>query len=570
MELIVLLELLLLGAVAPGPGDGGVAAPAASVAPTYAFVHVNVVPMDRERILADQIVVTRDGAVAALGDAASTPIPAGATVVDAHGAFLLPGFADLHTHAQHEDDLFLYVSQGVTTTLNLGLARSTFVTQTRARVAAGELIAPACFVAPLMNGPRGSDLPCATVEEAKRSVDLAHELGYEFIKVYNDLSTPLFHALCDEAHACGMAVVGHGVRAPGLQESFEAGQVMVAHAEEYLYTLLLSGRAGGAGVDASKIPEAVALTKEHDVFVVPNLSAYAEISRQWGKPDVVTGFLERPEIAFMRPFWRRAWRASDYAQRGGNLDGKLDFLRGFTKALHDGGVRLLLGTDSPDIPGVESGFSIHDDLAQLVASGLTPFQALECGTRIAGEFIGEFVPDAEPFGTIDIGQRADLLLVEKNPLEDVANVKGPLGVMVRGRWLPREELVRRLDEMKTRFAKMEACERAFLDEGAKSGFVAACERARRDRAGGAEVLLDEGTLGETATRLLRENGKRDDALALLGLDSELHPKSADAFERYGQALALADRNDEARASLSKALALDPKNPAAKRALAAGR
>lgn len=143
-----------------------------------------------------------------------------------------------------------------------------------------------------------------------------------------------------------------------------------------------------------------------------------------------------PEIRDMRPFWRRAWRDSDDAKRGGNLDGRLEFLRAFTKALHEGGVRLLLGTDSPDIPGVQAGFSIHDELAQLVLSGLTPFQALECGTRNAGEFIGEFVPDAEPFGTIAIGQRADLLLVEKNPLENVANVKAPLGVSAAG--LPRD------------------------------------------------------------------------------------------------------------------------------------
>jgi tetratricopeptide (TPR) repeat protein len=307
------------------------------------------------------------------------------------------------------------------------------------------------------------------------------------------------------------------------------------------------------------------------------------ISRQWGKPDVVAGFLQKPEIRVMRPFWRRAWADSDYAKRGGNLDGKLEFLRGFTKALHDGGVRLLLGTDSPDIPGVEAGFSIHDDLAQLVLSGLTPFQALECGTRIAGEFIGEFVPDAEPFGTIEIGQRADLLLVERNPLEDVANVRAPLGVMVRGRWLPREEIARRLDAMAARFTKMEACERAFLEEGTKSGFVAACDHVRAERAASTKgpalaaapatadpepACLDEETLGDTAARLLRENGKRDEALAVLALDVELHPDSTDALERQGQALALAGRDEESRASFSKVLALDPKNPAARGALAA--
>jgi tetratricopeptide (TPR) repeat protein len=547
----------------PGSGDPGRAPPPAPVA----FTHVNVVPMDRERVLEDQVAVTQDGAIAALGAAATTPIPAGAKVVDAHGAWLMPGLADLHTHAQEPDDLYLYVAHGVTTMLNLGLARPSFVTRTRARIQSGELLAPSCFVAPLMNGPRGSDLPCATVDEAKRSVQLAHELGYEFIKVYNDLSKPLFHALCDEAHAQGMTIVGHGVRAPGLEESFAAGQVMVAHGEEYLYTILKSsGGIGGLGgdVDATKVPEAVALTKQHDVFVVPNLSAYAAISAQWGKPDVVTGFLEQPAIRYMRPFWRRAWRNSDYAKRGGNLDGKLEFLRTFTKALHDGGVRLLLGTDSPDIPGVEAGFSIHADLEQLVQAGLTPFEALACGTRVAGEFIGEFVPDAEPFGTVAIGQRADLILVEKNPLADVANVKNPLGVMLRGRWLPREELTKQLDALAARFTQMAACEQSFLDEGDRAGFVAACDHAR---ARGKSIELDEETLNEKAYQLLRASGKRDDALALLKLNTELHPESSNTFDSYGEVLALAGRLEESRASYRQALALDPKNPNAKRALA---
>ncbi len=527
---------------------GGSAAPDGAAPHVVAFRHVSVVPMDTERVLRDQIVVARDGAIVAIGDEGKTAPPDGdVETIDGKGAFLLPGLADLHVHSQQPDDLFLYVANGVTTTLNLGLAWPNFVTQTRARIRAGELLAPQCFVAPMLNGTHGGDLPNATVEQARASVRLAKRMGYEFVKVYNDLTVPLFDAICEEAHAQGLAVVGHAVRAPGLEASFAAGQVMVAHGEEYLYTLL-RGANDRAGPDGSKIPEAVALTKQYRVAVVANLSAYEAITRQWGKQDVVDGFLAAPSIRFMRPFWRRAWKQSRYAQNGGTLGQNLEFLRGFTKALHDGGVRLLAGTDSPDIPGVQAGFSIHDDLRNFVAAGLSPFEAIACATREAGEFVAECVPDADGFGTIALGQRADLVLVAKNPLEDVANLREPLGVLLHGRWLPRAELARRLDEMAARFEVTARNEAAFLDEGAKSGWAAACAHA--------QAPLDEETVNAAGYALLRD-GKKADAALVLELNTRLHPDSANVFDSYGDVLARLGRDDEAKAAYAKERQLDP-------------
>jgi imidazolonepropionase-like amidohydrolase len=100
-----------------------------------------------------------------------------------------------------------------------------------------------------------------------------------------------------------------------------------------------------------------------------------------------------------------------------------------------GGVRLLLGTDSPTIPGMFAGASIHDDLRMLVESGLTPYEALVAGTRSAGEFAGRCF-GAEPAGLVAPGYRADLLLLSANPLEDIRNARAIVGVMARGRWIP--------------------------------------------------------------------------------------------------------------------------------------
>jgi imidazolonepropionase-like amidohydrolase len=539
-----------------------------------AFVHVNVVPMDRERVLADQTVVVRDAEIVAIGPSATTKPPEGATIVEGGGAYLLPGLADLHVHAKAPDDLALYVVNGVTTVLNLGEAGSSFVTGTRRRIAAGELLGPTCLVAPLLDGTRGGDLPSSTPDEARASVRRAKEIGYDFIKVYNDLSRDSFRAVCDEAATQGLAVVGHAVRAPGLEESFEAGQVMLAHAEEYLYTVMRGERGGPP--DASRLPYAVELTRKHGAYVCPNLSAYERIAAQWGRATYVKDvFLAEPESRWLRPWWRERWQRGQYVgtNKPGGLDDRVPLLRKLTKALHDAGVPLLLGTDSPDIPGLHAGFSIHDDLRNLVESGLSPFDAISCGTRVAGAFVEQFVPDAAPFGTVEVGKRADLMLVEANPLEDPARLKSPRGVMLRGRWLPRAELdslleglVRAAAACDAWMARIAAAEK----EGKLAAAIAAYLGAKEGRAAAdapAWAALDEEVVNARGYRALRTDLRRDDAIAWFELNTQLWPKSGNAWDSLGEALMVVGRNDASVKSFRRSLELDPGNDHARDCIA---
>jgi hypothetical protein len=146
---------------------------------------------------------------------------------------------------------------------------------------------------------------------------------------------------------------------------------MVAHAEEFYYT------AFGNRTDVKLIPTIVAQTRRSGAYVTPNLSAFEAITKQWGHPEQVAEYLRDVRAQFMTPAVRTHWINKDYVKRQGDLTAVLAFLREFTKALQDGGVPLLTGTDSPDIPGVSPGYSIHDDLRTLLASGLSPFQALQ-------------------------------------------------------------------------------------------------------------------------------------------------------------------------------------------------
>jgi hypothetical protein len=295
------------------------------------------------------------------------------------------------------------------------------------------MLGPELFVGRFLDGP-GAPYGVQSVDDARAVVRSADSLGYDFIKVYNSLTAEQYRAVMAEARNRGIAVAGHGVRSIGLEQGFAAGQSLVAHAEEYMYTDL-RGR-----ITDEHIPAAVAFTRKHGAYVLPNLSAYEAISLQWGKPDVFEEYLRRPEAQAMPRFWIDNWRGRDYVRRAGSIADRFEFLKRLTLALYRGGVPLLAGTDSPGIPGMVAGVSLHEDLRLLVEAGLPPFAAIEAATRNAGVFARVHLRSPDVFGLVARGHRADLVLVRENPLENVARLREPLAVMVRGRWLTAPQL----------------------------------------------------------------------------------------------------------------------------------
>jgi hypothetical protein len=424
----------------------------AQEAAVTAFVDVQVAPMDREHLLAHQTVLVRGATIAAVGSAAQVKAPPGATRVEGHGtACLLPGLADMHTHVMRSEDLIPYTANGVTTILHMGGAPADFVDHIRESIDAGDTVGPQIFFAFLIDGsPALARFYVRTPEQARAAVQLAKANGYLFMKVYNNLTPEEFAAIVEEGQRQGLPVIGHGVRSVGLPAGLFHGQVMVAHAEEFYYT------AFGHRIpsDPAIVSQVVEETFRSGAYVTPNLSTFATITRQWGKPQVVKEFIRDPRVRFMSPDERVDWSDSDYVHNEGDIAPILTFLEGFTKALADRGVPLLTGTDSPVIPGMLPGYSIHEDLQRLTAAGLSPFQALSAATRVPGEFIGKFVPRAMPFGEVKAGMRADLLLVAGNPLQSLETLRQPLGVMSAGRWRTQQQLDALMAEQKSRYERV--------------------------------------------------------------------------------------------------------------------
>ncbi len=411
------------------------------------FQHVNVVPMDRDRLMRDQSVLIEEGAIRAIG--AHLDVPPGAHVIDGHGVeYLSPGLADMHVHSTTSRDMVLFLANGVTTVLNMGGATYAFVDQVVPKLNRGELPGPHVYLSLRVDGtPEFGQLVVTTPAQARAVVGLAKSNGYDFIKVYDNLAPDVFQAFIDEGKKQGLPVVGHGVTRVGIERQLAAGQLMVAHAEEYLYTVFFPAGAevGNQAPRLDQIPAAVAFTKRYGAFVTADLNTYATIAKQWGKPDVVKGFLAMPTSRYLDPDDRIAWRAGGYDTRSGSLDARLEFLKEFIKSLEKAGVPLIAGTDTPSLPGLVPGFSLHQDLNALEAAGLSRFEVLSTATRLPGQLIAIAKPGAQHFGTIAVGSRADLILSAANPLEDLSTLEHPLGVMARGRWYSSEELISRLN-----------------------------------------------------------------------------------------------------------------------------
>ena len=417
-----------------------------------AFVDVHVVPMENEQVFDHQTVLVQGAKITAVGPVRNIKIPSKAARVDGHGtAYLLPGLADMHTHVQRPEDLLLYTANGVTTILHMGGAPPELVDHVQERIDAGNVVGPQVFFAFMVDGSDAlSRFYVRTPEQARAAVQVAKANGYVFMKVYNNLTAAEFAAVVDEGRKEGLPVIGHGVRAVGLPAALFQGQVMVAHAEEFYYT------AFGKHIpnDAAIVNQVVEETFRSGAYVTPNLSTFATIARQWGRPQVIREFMQDARIRYMSPDERVDWSDSDYVHNEGDIAPILDFLASFTKALAARGVPLLTGTDSPVIPGMLPGYSIHEDLQRLTAAGLTPFQALSAATRVPGEFIAKFVPRALPFGQIKPGMRADLILVSANPLVSLESLREPLGVMSAGRWRTRQQLDALLSQQQARYQQV--------------------------------------------------------------------------------------------------------------------
>ncbi len=419
-----------------------------------AFVRVNVVPMNSNTVQPDMTVLIRDGKIKAIGRYGKIPIPAGAQKVDARGKYLLPGLGDMHTHFSGNEPidralLNLHLVNGVTNVLSLG--GSSEILKLREAISSGRISGPNFYTA----GPSADDANL-TRESGIRLVDEHKRLGYDVVKTYNRLSLEGYRGIMLRAKQINMPVVGHVVRAVGLEGTLGSGQHGIVHLEEYLYTytpfrISKTEQIPFEVLNPASIPYLAQATAKAGVWVTPTLVTFEWVLAQTENSEAA---ISRQEARYIpQGLFQGLWdpKVNKYGrplEQLGNVKAAMEFQRRMVKPFHDAGVKLLLGTDAP-IPAVVPGFGAHEELLNFVEAGLTPFQALETATVNPARYLGR----EKEFGTIEIGKRADLILLEANPLEDIKNTKKLAGVIVRGRWFSKSDLGQMLSDLPLRDLK---------------------------------------------------------------------------------------------------------------------
>jgi imidazolonepropionase-like amidohydrolase len=422
-----------------------------------AFVDVTVIPMDRERSLAGQTVLVRGDRIVEIGPVARVKVPDGGVRVDGRGRFLIPGLAEMHAHlpgGQASDSvvdrtLFLYVAGGITTVRGmLGHPRHL---ELRARAARGELLSPTIYTSgPSLNG---NSVPNAAA--AAKAVVEQKNAGYDFLKIHPGVSREAFDTLAAAAKRVGIRFAGHVPEEVGIARAIETRYATIDHLDGYIEGMLRDGSPVtaeqsaffginlGEHLDETKLPALVEATRRAGVWNVPT---------QVLMENILVGtsheLSQRPEMRYVSAQNRTQWAETKDGMLGETSSTPesarrtIEMRRRLIKALHAAGAGLLLGSDAPQIYNVP-GFSIHRELESLVAAGLTPYQALETGTRNVAAFFGT----GRETGTIAKGKRADLILLDADPLSDIRNTTRRAGVMLRGRWLPQAEIEKRLAEV---------------------------------------------------------------------------------------------------------------------------
>ena len=397
----LLLLTALAGSCAGTPGEPGPPDPPASPASVPLVIeNVNLITMTGDQVLPGRTVVVENGKISVIGDAA-TIRPAGAVVIEGRGRYLLPALIDMHVHI-NSADLELYPKHGITTVRNMwGWPGLVFLT---GRVESGELWGPRILSASQGLDDEPVQWPAtvvvsspATAAEAVRAQKAA---GWKWLKVYTRLSHDAWSAIMDAAAAEGIVPIGHVPFAVTVQEAIARGQKTIEHFTGYDRAVSRSGRVGTGGwtdADPTRYAGLAALSAGAGVWNCPTLAIYHKLTEQ------------------SPPGERNAIRSQRQA---------------FMRAMHQAGALLLAGSDA-GIEVVAPGSSLHDELDQFVAAGLTPYQALRAATSEAGRFL-----EIAGLGTVAVGAPADLLLVEGNPLADLRRLRSFDGLVQRGAWIP--------------------------------------------------------------------------------------------------------------------------------------
>ena len=445
----------------------GVFAGLAASADTLAITHVNIVDATGALTQPDMTVIVHGDRIADLGRSAEVAVPPDAKTVDGSGKYLIPGLWDMHVHTVFGDwlprdekvMLPLFVANGVTGVRDMG-GDLDVLKEWRAAITAGRLLGPRMIIAgPMLDGPVPrfpSSAPIANAADGRRVVDELKAGGVDFIKIQSLIPRDGYFAAAAEARKLGIVFVGHVPDAVRASEASNAGQKSIEHftgifeGSTPIEAALLKGpKSLGLNVknyDATRAKALIALMAKNHTWQVPTL---VWERGQWLVDDI--DLSHDPLTKYAPASWReRTWPmfVTDIMKdmdtdplpvRKKFVQMELDM----TLAMFRAGVPFMAGTDTAAGVHIFPGFSLHQELVLFQRAGLTPMQALQTATLNPAKFMGR----SADLGTVEKAKLADLVLLDADPLRDIANTQKIRGVVLAGRYFDRPALDRMLRDV---------------------------------------------------------------------------------------------------------------------------
>ncbi|CAM2064336.1 Amidohydrolase family protein [Sulfidibacter corallicola] len=529
-----------------------------------AFRNVNVIPMEGAKaILVNQTVVVKHGIIERIGPTAKMTVPKDATVIEAKGKFLIPGLVDTAIYGLDPHALFDWTSHGITAVRHMRAAE--VVQSWRPRVDHDFFLAPDLYlswhlIASTNDRIRGPYITVDDEDDAKKVVRDHGDRGYDFIRATRDLTPTAFHALLTEANRHDFPVLGYVpkgvlVEDMGPMISLEGLDALVASSQSK-DSPFRDGVPRSDGVRAYGFIDEAAFARNAALLarrgVVVSLSLTGLMSARADEAQT-RAFLARPEWRFVGPEYQRFFdplrnAEQSEAERADLAQAKVRLPR-LLELLRDAKVPIAIG--SAATRGLHlSGFDYGRELNLLVEMGFTPAQALRAATVNGARALNA----SRTLGTVVEGKRANLVLLNGNPLERIEHAGDLAGVLLRGRWLPRAELERRRAERAVFFEREIELLKRIREQGAAP--LLAEYKAAREKDPDLQWFR-EWTLVRVGYNYLYRSKDLERATGVFELMAASYPDLFNSYDCLGEAHLVAGRLDLAKSNYEKCLELRP-------------
>jgi imidazolonepropionase-like amidohydrolase len=369
--------------------------------------------------IADSVVIVRNGRIGAAGPRSQVAIPPNMTVVDAKGQTLLPGLWEMHTHFSGVEFGPALLAAGITTARDCGGEFDYLVAQ-RDAVEKGVAVSPRLLLAGLVDAgglKAFGHVTAETPEQGRAMVNRYHAAGFQQIKLYTYLTPQVIRAITAEAHRLGMSVAGHVPQVFNAFQGVEAGMDQINHLF-YITSVMRTpvGTRGPVDINSEAARKALKFFKDHHTVIDPTVG-WSEMASHAKETDVTSfepGITKAP--FFLNAKFRAMNGGSTAEARAQNL--------AVIGALHRAGIAIVPGSDTGLV-----GYGLHRELELYVQAGMTPLQAIQSATIVSARAMNL---DRDS-GTVEPGKRADLILVDGNPIANISDIRKVSRVVANGR-----------------------------------------------------------------------------------------------------------------------------------------